>query len=238
MDSVVHGLEGANTNINTVQSNVTTLSTGVDEVQGNLDSFATYANTTFTGGSDEIQGNLHHFGTTANTNIDTVSSNVDAAVHGLEGSNTNIGVVQGNLDSFATYANTTFALDADLNNVSSNVSALKYFRTVDVDGGDQVTAAANAATLNFVSGSSMNIQVSGSTITFNAQNVAEGGGVVTQAFKTFAVEGSTSLVADGPADTFTFNTATSGVTLLGDGANDRLTIDVPGLASILGNLDH
>ena len=83
------GLTGANTNINTVSSNVDSAVHGI---------------------------------TGANTNINTVSSNVDSAVHGITGANANITANKTISDTFGTYANTTFATDTDLNTVSSNAA--------------------------------------------------------------------------------------------------------------------
>jgi len=96
----------ANTNINTVQSNVTIVET-------NLDTFATYANSTFA----------------TSTNLNTVSANVDAVSFGLSGANTNINTISGNLDAYATYANTAFSGggSGDAGTVEGNLSAFATY---------------------------------------------------------------------------------------------------------------
>jgi len=53
--------------------------------------------------------------------------------------------------------------------------------------------------------------------------IGGGGGTVTEAFKTFAVSGQTSIVADGPTDTLTVAAGTN-ISLTTDAATDTLTI--------------
>ena len=120
VDSIVHGLAGANAAV-TANKSIS-------------DTFGTYANSTFsTGGSaDPVQSNLHALGSYANstfatiTNLNTVSSNADT-------NSTNIDVVQGNTDAFATYANSTFLTDtANVSYVSHRSPAVSTIETITV----------------------------------------------------------------------------------------------------------
>ena len=61
----------------------------------------------------------------------------------------------------------------------------------------------------------------GSTPAWGA--IGGGGGTVTEAFKTFAVSGQSSIVADGPTDTLTV-AAGNNISLTTDAATDTLTI--------------
>jgi len=80
--SLQGSLAGANTNINTVQSNLTSyIATGssgnVNAVQSNLTSYATYANSTFgtaSGNVNAVQSNLTSYAAYANANFTTASA--------------------------------------------------------------------------------------------------------------------------------------------------------------------
>jgi hypothetical protein len=63
----------------------------------------------------------------------------------------------------------------------------------------------------------------GSPAAWGAIGGGGGGGTVTEAFKTFAVSGQTSIVADGPTDTLTV-AAGNNISLTTDAATDTLTI--------------
>ena len=63
----------------------------------------------------------------------------------------------------------------------------------------------------------------GSPAAWGAIGGGGGGGTVTEAFKTFAVSGQTSIVADGPTDTLTV-AAGSNISLTTDASTDTLTI--------------
>ena len=63
----------------------------------------------------------------------------------------------------------------------------------------------------------------GSTPAWGAIGGGGGSGTVTEAFKTFAVSGQSSIVADGPTDTLTV-AAGNNISLTTDAATDTLTI--------------
>ena len=106
INSLIFGVNSANTDINTVQSNLhitgSYSNSRIDTVQGNVHALGAYSNTRFssvhTGISSNVnlvQGNLHHFATIANTasqglhadltsNINTVQDNVTAIHSGSQ----------------------------------------------------------------------------------------------------------------------------------------------------------
>jgi len=92
--SLTNGIAGTNTNINTIQSNLT--------------SYATYANSTFgtaSGNVNAVQSNLTSYATYANSTFGTASGNVNA--------------VQSNLTAYAAYANSTFSGGGGVNQDAS-----------------------------------------------------------------------------------------------------------------------
>lgn len=117
-------------------------------VQGNATAFASYANTTFA----------------TDTDLNTVSSNVDSAVHGITGANANITANKTISDTFGTYANTTFATDTDLNTVSSN-AATNTTNINTVQG--NAAAFASYANTTFSTGSGNTQVYVGSTLVAN-----------------------------------------------------------------------
>jgi hypothetical protein len=143
--NVEHAITSANTNINTVQSNLSTLESTVTSLGTEVDTLGSYANSTFA----------------TDTNLNTVSANVDGVSFGLSGANTNINVIAGNLDAYATYANATFSGgggggsgDADL--VQGNLSAFATYANTTFSGsggGNTVTATSTStgdgATVNY-----------------------------------------------------------------------------------------
>ena len=172
---IVHGMTGANTNITTNSSSITANKTISD-------TFGTYANSTFA----------------SDTNLNTVSSNVGGAVHGLTGANTTIGgAVHGLtganatitlnksvLDTFGTYANSTFATSSGI--------------VVEGSGGviDGVTA-------NIVFGSGLTATATGTsnTVTVIATSPEIAYSYSSQVF-----------VATGSANTFTMSRSVSNAT--------------------------
>jgi hypothetical protein len=70
----------------------------------------------------------------------------------------------------------------------------------------------------------------GSPAAWGAIGGGGGGGTVTEAFKTFAVSGQTSIVADGPTDTLTV-AAGNNISLTTDASTDTLTIASTGGSS-------
>jgi hypothetical protein len=143
VDAAVHGLTGANTNLNIVQSNVTVVETNLNTfgtyanttfntIQSNLDAYATYANTTFTGGGSGdagvVEGNLSAFASYANSTFAL---------------NTNLNVVQANLDSFASYANTTLAPKTTVDLVEGNLTSFANYVNTNLHyTSEQFTSAA------------------------------------------------------------------------------------------------
>ena len=117
-------------------------------VQGNAAAFASYANTTFA----------------TDTDLNTVSSNVDSAVHGITGANANITANKTISDTFGSYANTTFATDTDLNTVSSN-AATNTTNINTVQG--NAAAFASYANTTFSTGSGNTQVYVGSTLVAN-----------------------------------------------------------------------
>ena len=107
VNSVVHGITGANTNIGSAVHGITGANTTITFNKSVLDTFGTYANSTFATDTNLniVQGNLASFGSYANS---TFASG-------------NIGVVQGNLDAYSTYANSNF-----LTTAAANVGASNY----------------------------------------------------------------------------------------------------------------
>ncbi len=106
INSLIFGVDAANTNIDTVQGNVNSLgsysNSRINIIQGNVHALGAYSNTRFSSVHADIssnvnlvQGNLHHFATTANTasqglhadltsNINTVQDNVTAIHSGSQ----------------------------------------------------------------------------------------------------------------------------------------------------------
>ena len=112
---------------------------------------------------------------------------------------------------------TNFVPGTDL----SGASASDSFTTISVSGQSNVVADSSTDTLTLIAGTGMSITTDASTdeITFTSTAT----GTVTETFKTFAVSGQNSIVADGATDTFTF-VAGSGITLTTDDSTDSLTI--------------
>lgn len=103
-----------------VEYSAVTVATGdsVNLVEGNLDSFASYANSTFASDADLniTQGNLTTFASYANTTFSGGS-----------------GTVQGNLETFATYANSTFkANTANVSYVSHRAGHTDVYNSINV----------------------------------------------------------------------------------------------------------
>ena len=106
INSLIFGVDSANTDINTVQSNLhitgSYSNSRINIIQGNVHALGAYSNTRFSSVHTSIssnvnlvQGNLHHFATTANassqglhadltSNINTVQNNVTAIHSGSQ----------------------------------------------------------------------------------------------------------------------------------------------------------
>jgi archaellum component FlaC len=117
-------------NINSVQSNVTSLTTSVNTIRANVNSVQSNVGTlttsvnTIAANVNSVQSNVGTLTTSVNTikaNVDSVQSNVATAV-------TNINTVQSNVTSLTTSVNTIAAnvnsVQANVNTVQSNVTSL------------------------------------------------------------------------------------------------------------------
>ena len=170
LSNLVHGLTSANTNINIVQSNVTTLDTTVTNLNSEVDQLGSYANSTFATDTnlntvqDNVATNASSI-STLETNINTVSSNVNIiggeldsfgsyanATFATVGGDPRVQSVLGNLNAYASYANSTFATDTNLNtvqdNVATNASSISALETNINTVQDNVATNATTITTN------------------------------------------------------------------------------------------
>lgn len=110
-----HFASTTNTTINSLIFGVDSANTNIDTVQGNVHSLGSYSNSRF----NIVQGNVHALGAYSNTRFSSVHADISS----------NVNLVQGNLHHFATTANTASqGLHADLtsniNTVQDNVTAI------------------------------------------------------------------------------------------------------------------
>ena len=243
------------TNINTVQSNVTSLTTSTNTIKANVDSVQSNVNihttsintvqsnvTTAVTSINTVQGNVTSLTTSVNTikaNVDSVQSNVTTAV-------TSINTVQGNVTSLTTSVNT---IKANVDLVQSNVStAVTSINTVQGNVTSLTTSVntikanvdsvqSNVSTavtsVNTVQSNVSSLSTSVSTISANlnslAANVAAGGGGgggnVTVAFTTIAVPGQSSIVAASATSTLNILPGSS-LNITSNASNSTLTIAV------------
>ena len=215
VDSIVHGLVGANATI--------TLNKSIS------DTYGTYANSTFASA----------------TNINTVSSNVDSVIHGLTGANASITAnksisdtfgtyanstfgssadpIQSNLHALGSYANTTFATDTNLNTVSSNAATNTTTITTNKSISDTFGSYANstfatATNLNTVSSNAATNTTNINTVQGNAAAFAS---YANSTFSALTVQDEGSALSTAAT---TLNFVGSGVTASGTGATKTITI--------------
>jgi len=110
-----HYASTTNTSINSLIFGVDSANTDINTVQGNVHSLGSYSNSRI----NIIQGNVHALGAYSNTRFSSVHSDISS----------NVNLVQGNLHYFATTTNTAVqGLHADLtsniNTVQDNVTAI------------------------------------------------------------------------------------------------------------------
>lgn len=112
---------------------------------------------------------------------------------------------------------------------SSSLVIPNAFGTVAVSGQDSVVAESDADTLTLVAGTNVTITTDSSTdsITISSSGGGGGGGDVTEAFKTIAVAGNSSIVADSATDTLTL-VGNAGVSITTNADTDTITISGPG----------
>lgn len=113
---------------------------------------------------------------------------------------------------------------------SSSLVIPNAFGTVAVSGQDSVVAESDADTLTLVAGTNVTITTDSSTdsITISSSGGGGGGGGdVTEAFKTIAVAGNSSIVADSATDTLTL-VGNAGVSITTNADTDTITISGPG----------
>ena len=113
---------------------------------------------------------------------------------------------------------------------SSSIVIPNAFGTVAVSGQDSVVAESDADTLTLVAGTNVTITTDSSTdsITISSSGGGGGGGGdVTEAFKTIAVAGNSSIVADSATDTLTL-VGNAGVSITTNADTDTITISGPG----------
>ena len=149
-----HYASTTNTTINSLIFGVDSANTNIDTVQGNLHSFGSYANSRFTSvhsdissNVDIVQSNLHALGSHTNTRINIVQSNLHAlgsyantrfsSVHSDISSN--VDIVQSNLHALGSYANTRFSsvhsdISSNVNIVQSNLHALGSYANTTFSG--------------------------------------------------------------------------------------------------------
>ena len=119
---------------------------------------------------------------------------------------------------------TNFVPGTDL----SGSSASDSFTTIAVSGQSNVVADSSTDTLTLIAGTGMTISTSATNDEITFASTATG--TVTETFKTLAVSGQNSIVADSATDTLTF-AAGSGITLTTDDSTDTLTITSTGGSS-------
>ena len=195
------GLTGANTNINTVQSNAaafasyanSTFGTSADPIQSNLAAFASYANSTFGTSADPIQSNLTAFGTYANSTFSThtlVTANINSVVHGITGANATITANKTILNTFGTYANSTFA-SGNIGLVQSNLDAYSTYANSNF----LTTAAANVGASNYPVDATTNAFTMTQSVS-NVNNILVFMDGLVQSPDTYVVSGTTLTISN------------------------------------------
>ena len=102
--------------VNTVQSNLSSLTTGVNSIKANVDSVASNVSTVSTS-VNTIQSNL----TTLTTSVNTIKANVDSVQSNIASVATSVNTVQSNLSTLTTSVNT---IKANVDSVQSNISTV------------------------------------------------------------------------------------------------------------------
>jgi hypothetical protein len=110
-----HYASTTNTSINSLIFGVDSANTGINTVQSNLHITGSYSNSRI----DTVQGNVHALGTYSNTRFSSVHTSISS----------NVNLVQGNLHYFATTTNASSQglhvdLTSNINTVQNNVTAI------------------------------------------------------------------------------------------------------------------
>jgi len=152
-----------------------------------------------------------------------------------DNNNDTLNLVSGSNVSFTANPGTdTITIDATLNDssidkytkaevntaVSSNISALRFYKTFVGDTGS-TDASAKDDTFNIVGGTNISTSLSGDTLTINQVSVQDG------VFKNIAVAGQNTIIAENNNDTLNI-TAGSGISITSDANNDTITISNTG----------
>ena len=132
-------------------------------------------------------------------------------------------------DSFAINGGTGITTVVGSDSVTINADVVtNAFKNIQVAGQNVVVAEQIEDTLTFVAGSGITLTTDQSADSITITNSGGGGSGASEAFKTIAVTGSSSIVATGATDTLTF-TAGANATISSSG--NTITIDATGSGS-------
>jgi len=152
-----------------------------------------------------------------------------------DNNNDTLNLVSGSNVSFTANPGTdTITIDATLDDssidkytkaevntaISSNVSALRYYKSFTGDSGS-TDASAKDDTFNIVGGTGITTVVTGDTVTINNTQLNDG------IFKNISVAGQDLIIADNNQDTLNF-VAGSGISITADASTDTITINNTG----------
>ena len=152
-----------------------------------------------------------------------------------DNNNDTLNLVSGSNVSFTANPGTdTITIDATLNDssidkytkaevntaISSNVSALRYYKSFTGDSGS-TDASAKDDTFNIVGGTGITTVVTGDTVTINNTQLNNG------IFKNVSVAGQDLIIAENNQDTLNF-VAGSGISITADASTDTITINNTG----------
>ena len=150
----------ASANINTVQDNVTALTTNVDVVQTNVAANFTQLNANINVVQDNVTINFNQL----DANISVVQNNVAA-------SEANVGLVRSNLDAFASTSNANAAA------LAAGIAGTSVDLTIAADSGTNDVVVVGTDTFTFAGGTGLTSTVSDNQIEFKIDDTAVTAGV-------------------------------------------------------------
>lgn len=158
---------------------------------------------------DLVSSNVDAYAAQLDANVNTISSNTDTLVAGVDASEVLVNTVSGNVDSFATYANSTFVTEGTSANSFTSIEIVDV--TADTTRTGIVTANISADELTFVAGNG---------ISFTANTASQ---EITIAAKLNAILND-RYTADGSANTFTLSRAVIN--------HDEIIVSVDGIVQV------